>query len=248
MTAGDGAGRAGVVPAGRGLGRIPRVGVLLPATDTGLEAELPFRLAGAASVHFARVALRSVEDQELRGFLDRAGGQLEAILAVVPDLLVVGCTSAGFVHGVDGERRRLEALERRAGVPVLSTARAMADTLLEAGRRVRLRTSYGDRLTGLEAQYLSDRGLDVVSRRGLGFTDDQRTAAVGAEQLSMLVAGGPAHHGEGAVDEDAADVVMLSCTNFRTLGIEPELEEAAGAPVVSSAQALAEGILRALRR
>lgn len=217
--------------------RLPRVGVFLPSSDTGVEAELPWRLAGLATVHFARVPLASVVLDELGRFVERAAEQWPLLRPVAPDLVVIGCTSGTFVHGRDGERRLLRDLEDLVAVPVLSTAQAMVEGLSARGTRVRLRASYDEEILALEEGYLSDAGLRVTSRRGLGISDDEQTAGLGAEALSALVKGG-----------DRADVAMLSCTNIRTLGIEEELERAAGIPVVSSNAALAGGIVERLRR
>ncbi|HMR50557.1 MAG TPA: aspartate/glutamate racemase family protein [Arachnia sp.] len=213
------------------------MGVLVPSSDTGIEAELPWRLAGRASVHVARVPLAGVVLDELGRFVERAAEQLPLLRDVHADLLVVGCTSGTFVHGRRTERLLLDELEREAGIPVLSTAEAMVGALAERGTRVRLRTSYGEEITALEARYLVEAGLRVTTSRGLGIEEDERTARLGLDELRALVGG-----------DDQVDAVMLSCTNFRTLGIERELENAAGAPVVSSNNALARGIVGRLER
>ena len=46
--------------------------------------------------------------------------------------------------------------------------------------------------------------------------------------------------------DDAADVVMLSCTNVRALAVLPMLRDAAGLDVVTSNLAGAEAVVRAL--
>lgn len=211
-------------------GRLPRVGVLLPSSDTGLEAELPFRLEGMATVHFARVRLDGVTAADLLGFIDRARDQADSLLAADPDVLVIGCTSGGFVHGSRTEHRLVAQFRESVGIPVISTAQAVVAATGALGRRVRLRTSYRDRLAALEARYLEDSGLKVASASGLGFTEDWRTAEAGPDTLTAALS--PPEGGDGA------DVALLSCTNFRTLGIESSLEKAAGVPVVSSCRAV----------
>ncbi len=216
-----------------------RVGVLLPSSDTGLEAELPLRLKDVATVHFARVRLDSVTAADLLGFIDRARHQADSLLAVSPDVLVIGCTSGGFVHGVQMEHRLAAQFQGSFGVPVISTVQAAVVAVRALGRRVRLRTSYQDELTVLEARYLEDSGLTVVGASGLGFTEDWRTAEAGLDVL--LAAVSPPEEGDGA------DVTLLSCTNFRTLGLQASLEGAAGVPVVTSCQAVELGVRDFLR-
>ena len=89
----------------------------------------------------------------------------------------------------------------------------MVEALARRGQRVRLRTPYSDELTALEVAYLEHAGLTVASSAGLGIVDDLEIAAVAPDTLRALVSG----------DDDAADVVMLSCTNVRALAVLPML-------------------------
>ena len=107
---------------------------------------------------------------------------------------------------------------------------------MRRGQRVRLRTPYSDELTALEVAYLEHAGLTVASSAGLGIVDDLGIAAIAPDTLRALVSG-----------DDAADVVMLSCTNVRALAVLPMLRDAAlVVDVVTSNLAGAEAVVRAL--
>jgi maleate isomerase len=228
-----------VTASGSESSRVPRVGILLPSTDTGVEVELPRRLDGAASLHPARVPLAAVTRAALLRFSEDALAQAALLRDVSPDLGVFGCTSGTFLLGAEHEQDLVRRLEGVIGAPVLTVARSMTDALRRRGTRVRLVASYTADIVDAEAEYLRAAGLDVTSTIALGVTRDEETAALTAADLLTAVTREP-----GPVD---ADVVMLSCTNLRTITAARVIEERIGLPVVSSNSALAEAILGRLR-
>ncbi|MFD1505711.1 hypothetical protein FE374_01070 [Georgenia yuyongxinii] len=236
--------REGVGPAGAatavlaGLapvpaGEPPRVAVIVPATDTGVEIELPGLVAGRASIHVARARLDAVTVADLLAMEHDAVAQAAALAPIRPVALVLGCTSASFVRGRANEAELAARLAEAAGAPVILTAQAMAAGLRRRGSRVRLRASYTQDIVDAERAYLESYGLDVVSAEGLGITEDEQTARVGADELVRFATTGA---------EDGADVVMLSCTNLRTAVVHEELERRIGLPVLSSNRAMAESL------
>lgn len=206
---------------------LPRVAVVVPTTDTGVELELPDLLDGRASLHVGRAELEQVSLAGLAAMESRLLEQAAGLATIRPDLLLLGCTSASFVRGRDGEQELVDHLREAAGAPVLTAARAMVAQLRRHGARVRLRASYTQDIVELEREYLQAHGLEVTSARGLGITEDEQTAAVTAAELA-----------EFASEDDDADVVMLSCTNLRTAHAQPWLVQQLRRPVVSSNLAL----------
>lgn len=212
---------------------LPRVAVVVPTTDTGVELELPSLLAGRASLHVARAALPAVTVEGLHAMEDQVLEQAAGLAAIGPDLFVLGCTSASFLRGHGGEQELVDRLGRVVGAHVLTTARAVVSELRRRGARVRLRASYTQDIVDLERDYLTAHGLEVTSALGLGITEDERTAELTAADLTRFARQGGA---------DGAGVVMLSCTNLRTAHARPWLEDQVGLPVVSSNLAMAAGI------
>lgn len=210
-----------------------RVAVLLPATDTAVELELPPRLAGRASLHVARMALDSVTVEGLRQMEADAKRQARVLARVKPDLAVFACTSGTFVFGAARELHLVGELSDIFGVPVITAARSVLGALSRRGaQRIRLGAPYLPEIVRAEVDYLQAAGFAVVSQAALSITDDEQTAALGLNDLAGLI-------GERA---DGADTVVLSCTNLRTLDGLEQLSTAAGVPVVSSNSALFEEI------
>lgn len=196
---------------------------------------MPRLLGDYASVHFTRMSLPAVTPAGLAHMEDSARAAIVMLADIRPDVVLFACTSGSFFQGAEHERELAADLESLAGAPVVTTARAMVEALARRGQRVRLRTPYSDELTALEVAYLEHAGLTVASSAGLGIVDDLEIAAVAPDTLRALVSG-----------DDAADVVMLSCTNVRALAVLPMLRDAAGLDVVTSNLAGAEAVVRAL--
>lgn len=214
-----------------------RIAVLVPSSDTGVEIELPRRIGGAASLHVARMPLDSVTPRALCELESAALEQAVGLRHVSPNLGLFGCTSATFLRGVTFEAGFVAALEERLGAPVITAAQAMVRALSARGTRVRLLASYSEEIVAAETEYLFKQGLEVVSSCGFGIVNDEETAAVSPDRLSAEAA---------RLSGDDAEVIMLSCTNLRTLAVIPRIEAELGLPVVSSNSALAEAALIAL--
>lgn len=215
--------------------QLPRIGVIIPASDTCLEAELPHRLAGQASFHFARVELEEVTSSALAAFAQNSYGAASQLKQLELHALVFGCTSGTFIQGAQWEAEFAGQLAELAGAPVITAATAMVAALKSHGQRVRLVAPYTQDLIAAEVNYLQAAGLEVVAARGLGIVNDQEIAQLTYRELAPLIS-----------DDLTADVTMISCTNVRTLGIQAELESVAGTPVVSSTSGIARAVAELL--
>src|SRR3954470_9445263 len=210
----------------------PRIGVLVPSTDTTVEEDLPRLLGDRASAHFTRMSLPAVTPAGLAHMEDSARAAIAMLADIRPDVVLFACTSGSFFQGAEHERELAADLASIAAAPVVTTARAMVDALARRGQRVRLRTPYSDELTALEVAYLEHAGLTVTSSVGLGIVDDLEIARIAPDALAALVRGG-----------DSADGVMLRCTNVRARAVRPMLPEAADLDVVTSNTASAEAVV-----
>jgi maleate isomerase len=216
---------------------LPRLGVLIPSTDTTVEKELPVLLDGLVTCHFTRMRLAAVTHEGLRAMESDALAAAAVLADARPDLVVFGCTSGSFIFGADYEASLARKLSDIVGVPVIMTAQAMATTLRSHGTTVRLRTPYEASITADEVGYLEAAGMTVSSSASLGITIDDDIAAVSADLLMSFVQG-----------SDEPDVVMLSCTNLQTLHILADLTTVARAPIVTSNLSAATAVRSALSR
>ena len=141
-----------------------RAVISVPANNTTMEPELNALLPEFAPFAVARVKLPSstltVEDLPAytRNTLDSLGPFLSQRL----ELVVYGCTAAGFLAGPAASARIIEAMRVQSGAVVVGTGAAMADVLKHEGvRETAVVTPYLQAVNdGLRA-YLASAGIAV---------------------------------------------------------------------------------------
>jgi maleate cis-trans isomerase len=219
------------------------VGLLVvPANNTTMEAEMNTLCPHLAPFLVARVKrpARTLTVDDLPDYRRSTLEAIEPFLADKPDLVVYGCTAAGFLGGPDGNAMMVEALRERTGAVVVSTAGAMEEVLAEEGvTETAVVTPYLTAVNdGLRA-YLDHAGVAVEvldsffceTVTALGeITEDQ----VRDKALATIT--------------DRTRSLFIACSQLPTLNLVPELRERFGIPVWSSIQATAWAADRALDR
>jgi maleate isomerase len=219
------------------MSRAVRVGVLVPSSNTVMENDMHRGLPqDRFSVHTARMHLVETTPEAERTMVDETAPEAARLLGTArPDVLVFGCTSAGSLAGLDGDRRLAERLGEIAGCPGVGVISSAVEALERRGvRRVALLTPYVESLTASIARTLEEGGLEVVATYGLGIDDNIALADPTPEEIAGIVA-----ERFAGVDCDA---VFVSCTNFRALEAAPAIEAALGRPVVTSNLAVIEAV------
>ncbi|MER7555718.1 aspartate/glutamate racemase family protein [Nocardioides sp. NPDC126508] len=218
-----------------------RIAVVVPH-DMALDHEL-WRWAPAdTSLLFTRtpytdreVTLEMAEEISETAVLEQAVRDLSA---ADPHAYVYACTSGSFVHGRHGERRLTAAMRRAGGAPAITTSGAVLESLSALGvSRVAVATPYDATLAARFAGFLAEAGISVVSTGDLDLS--HHIWEVPYERTLELVR---------AADTDAAEAVVVSCTNLATYDIIGRLEAELGKPVVSANRATMEVALRMLGR
>jgi maleate isomerase/arylmalonate decarboxylase len=122
-------------------------------------------------------------------------------------------------------------MEAESGVPCATTASALVLAARALGLcRVAVATPYDERMNRHEAAYLESHGLDVVSIRGLGIGADGPHEYV---RIARVPEARVFEHVVATWDE-AAEGMIVSCTDFPTLGSIATLEARFGRPVIPS--------------
>ncbi len=218
-----------------------RVGVLLPSGNPTLERELPGAAGPGVSFHFERMRLAAGSDRQALEAMAADSGRGAGLLAHIrPDALLYGCTSGSMIGGRPMEDRIEAAVRSALDVPVVFTARSVADALVALGvRRVAVATPYQPWVTQGAADYLTALGLEVTGTASLSITDGVEVAQIAPEGVRALAE---------EADSAQADAVFLSCTALTTFDVVEDLEQRLGKPVVSSNSAALWYLLRALGR
>ena len=218
-----------------GYGRRRRIGLMVPSSNTTMEAEFNRMSPGDVSVHAARMRLEEVTQEKLVQMAEDAERAATLLATAGVDVVVYGCTTGSLVGGVEWEERLVRKIEEDTGIRTLSTGRAVVDAI-EAlgGGTLAVATPYTDDLNRLERAFLESSGLRVSSMEGLGLVNNLeigRTDRTTVEELVRTVS-------------DSEDIVFISCTNLPTISLIQKLEEELQRPIVTSNQASLWAALR----
>lgn len=216
---------------------ITRVGLMVPSSNTVMEFDFQRELAGHATIHAARMHLGDpVTTERERAMLDRALPAAMDLGTLEPDLVVFGCTSAGFLLGRRGDELLRAQLAEEAHAPVVGIIGAIGTSLHERdARSISVFTPYAEELNDLVAHGFRDEGFDVRSIIGLGVQGNLDVGRIEPPEI--------AREAVNAFVE-GSDALAIACTNFRALEIREELERRLDVPVVTANFAALEAVLQ----
>jgi maleate isomerase len=219
-----------------------RLGVLTPSSNTALEP-LTSALAAAVpgcSAHFSRFKVTEIALSE------RALGQFDdsKILAAAElladaqvDVIGWSGTAAGWL-GFDSDRRLVQRITERTGLPATTAVLALNELLALRGvTRLALVTPY----TADVQQRIIDNyraiGIEVVAERHLGITVNHDFALVEPAQLLALMR---------EVAAERPQAITTFCTNLRAAPLAAQVEAELGIPLLDTVSTTVWGQLRAL--
>lgn len=217
-----------------------RIGLMVPVNNTTMDTEMRAWLPAGSTCITLRIPRGKgvLTPADLPEYVGQAMKMAEAFADGRVDLVVYGCTAAGFMMGPARDAEIASGLAAVTGKPVVTTASAMVAVLrhLQA-REIALVTPYTDlvneRLQAFLAQ--SDIRVGVLSSFGAGTVDE--LAAITSEEIAERAR---------AVMRDALDAMFIACSQLPTRDILPLLEEEFRRPVWSSIRATAWQACRAL--
>jgi maleate isomerase len=206
-----------------------RVGLVVPSSNTTNEPEFVRALPDGLSLHASRMRLADVDVESLSAMADDADECASLLASAGVDVVAYGCTTGSLVHGPGYDDEIETRLAETAGVPAVATAASIKRAFEHLGvGSVAVTTPYVEDLNRREAEFLDAAGYDVVAIDGLGLTSNTDIGAQDPETAAEAAR---------AIDGPDADAVFISCTNYRTFEVIPELERELEKPVVTSNQA-----------
>ncbi|MDX1512117.1 MAG: arylmalonate decarboxylase [Gammaproteobacteria bacterium] len=213
-----------------------KLGFIVLSTDLVMEENI-FRLAPeGVGTSIARV--KSATECNVETLAAQIDGMAEAASTLQPgarpDVVCYACTSGSIVIG---EERVMAEIKR--GAPwaepaCLVTGVVNALRSLEA-RKIVVATPYLDEINATEADFLIDKGFDVLDIQGLNVEDGEAMGRITPEFIKEFAL---------SIDRPDADAIFVSCGGIRTIDSLQEIEDAAGKPVVCSNQAMMWDCLR----
>jgi len=206
-----------------------RLGFILMSTDLAAESDFYAMAPEGVGVHITRL---KTEDRTTNETLSRHIEHMAEAAARIqpdtkPDVVSYSCTSGSIVIGEDRVMNEIKKGAPWAQPMCLVTG--VVDALRELGaHRIVVGTPYLDEVNTAEAEFLIDKGFEVLDIQGLNLrtgTEMGRVTPAFWKTFAM------------EIDQPDADAIFLSCGGIRALDVVDEIEQATGKPVITSNQA-----------
>jgi len=218
-----------------------RVGLMVPINNTTMEAELLAWLPAGSTCRTLGIprGKGTLTPKDLPAYVGQALTMAKAFSADDIDLVVYGCTAAGFMLGPGRDAEISAELSRGTGKPVVTTANAMIVALQHLGaRHIALVTPYLDFVNERLRKFLEESGVQVEILASFRAQNVDELANITPAQIASL---------SREVMRETCDALFIACSQLPTYGILSALEHELGRPAWSSIRATAWHADRAAR-
>jgi maleate cis-trans isomerase len=207
--------------------------IVVPENNSTMEPEISALCPALAPLAVARVRRppRTLLPEDLPAYAEATLKAVEPFASERWDLVIYGCTAAGFLGGPDSNAAMVVSLRERTGAPVVSTAGAMVDVLREGEvSETAVVTPYLQPVNdGLRA-YLEVSGVRVETLNSFFCKTTAELGAVTEEEVIELAR---------RTVTPASKSLFLACSQLPTLHAVAQLRRELDMPVWSSIQATA---------
>jgi maleate isomerase len=230
-----------------------RIGMIVPSSNTTMEAEIPALLQRQTAAegqrftfHATRLRLRHFAPDALQAMNDTAGDAVDALCDAQVDAVVYGCLLATMFGGKASVVETGQRLARRANymraapVSVVTSADALVGALQSLGARsISMIAPYRKELTGKVAATIEEHGIAVRQAVSLEIADDVAVGRLDQQALLSMAC---------ELDLANSDALVLSAgVQMPTLEVLDSVEQLLGLPVLSAASASVWALLQKLR-
>lgn len=227
-------------------GRMIRIGVLVPFTNTNLEPEMMRMCPRGASVHFTRIGGYPVveipaSDQMQDMCQADISEALTLIAGVQPDVVLYGCTSATLTHGLDVDRNLAVRINAATGAKAITAAGAMLTALGDLGaNKVEFASPYVGEVNAQAIRFLADAGIETVKCADVGKAlSNHEQGALTPDDVFDLAAW---------ADCEDAQAIVMACTDLRAVDAIRKIEAELSKPVVTVNQAMMFSVMKEFSR
>lgn len=221
--------------------RTLRLGVLTPSSNTALEP-LTSALAAAVpgcSAHFSRFTVTEISlSAQALGQFDDSKILVAAELLADAKVDVIGWsgTAAGWL-GFDADRRLVERIRERTGIPATTAVLALNELLALRGvKRLALVSPYTADVQQRIVDNYKRIGIEVVAERHLGISVNHDFGLVEPQRLMALMR---------EVAAARPEVIATYCTNLRAAQLAEAAEAELDIPLLDTVSTTVWGQLRA---
>jgi maleate cis-trans isomerase len=207
--------------------------IVVPENNTTMEPEIAALCPALSPIPVARVKrpARTLLMEDLPAYGDAT---LDAIVPFANrqfDLVIYGCTAAGFLSGPSGNAKMVEKLRERTNATVVSTAGAMIDALRGEGvSSAAVVTPYLTPVNDGLRNYLASSGIEVETLDSFYCKTTAELGSITEEQVLDLAL---------RTVTPQSEALFIACSQLPTLNAVTKLRAQLDIPVWSSIQATA---------
>jgi maleate cis-trans isomerase len=207
--------------------------IVVPENNTTMEPEISALCPALAPIQVARVMrpARTLQLEDLPASAEATLAAIEPFATEPLDLVIYGCTAAGFLGGPAGNARMVERLRDRTRASVVSTAGAMIDALHSSGvAETAVVTPYLQPVNDGLRHYLESSGIVVETLNSFFCKTTAELGAITQHQVLDLAR---------RTVTPRSKSLFIACSQLPTLDVIARLRAELGIPVWSSIQATA---------
>jgi maleate cis-trans isomerase len=216
------------------------IGLMVPINNTTMERELPAWLPAGSTCTTARIPRGKglLTPEAMPAYKAQALALAATFADHDIDIVVYGCTAAGFIAGPAGEAELAAQLAKVTGKFVVTTALSMVATLQETrARDIALITPYPDHINEQLTVFLKEGGIRVKRFDSFRVADVDDLGRIGSDAV--------ADRSRATMNRDC-DALFIACSQLPTYDILERLQIEFGRPAWSSIKATARQVRRAL--
>jgi maleate cis-trans isomerase len=207
--------------------------IVVPENNSTMEPEIAALCPALAPLTVARVRRppRTLLLEDLPAYAEATLDAVAPFTSERWDLVIYGCTAAGFLGGPDSNAAMAESLRERTGAPVVSTAGAMVDVLHDGKvSETAVVTPYLQPVNDGLRRYLEASGIQVETLNSFFCKTTAELGAVTEDRVIELA--------QRTVTPGSKSL-FLACSQLPTLHAIAQLRREFDIPVWSSIQATA---------
>ena len=220
-----------------------RIGVMVPSTNTTLEADFQLIAPPTVTIHGQRLWLTNEANGDAA--YERMNGEIESgaryLATARVDVVAYGCTTGSFYRGSGWDQEMLAILRAAGGVPAVATSPAVVEALRTFGvRRLSVVTPYPEWNNRRLRPYFEGMGFEVLTVDGEPIAAASGNQGINDQEPEAVV------EFATRMCRPQADALLCSCTAWRALEAVDPIEQKLGKPVVTSNQATIWAAFRAI--
>jgi maleate cis-trans isomerase len=214
--------------------RAMKIGLMVPQNNTTMERELASWLGAGTHCTTVRIPRPPgmLTEETVPAYVSEARRLAASYADAELDVVVYGCTAAGFIMGPQADAQLAGDLERLTGKRVVTTAGAMVQVLQDAGD-IAVVTPYPEEVNRRLASFLEKSAVHVKRLASFGAANVEELGRITSKQVAALA--------RETMTEDC-DALFIACSQLPTYEIVAQLERDFARPVWSSIQATARAV------